>query len=242
MRTHRGRNQAMVLSGILAVGLMWSAPSQAAIELTELLVDGATLAAGDNLIFENFTYSSTNNMPSPAGVLVEPYQDFFGNWGIRVSGGFTDAAGGGASTLELGYRVSAVDGMGILGAGISAATLAGNPVAIGEGSFTITEAFEGIPTTLTIFDQAPGTTKLLDSIDLPSILSSLNVQLSVEANALSGGATASFIDQTFDVDVVPEPASFVIWLGTLAVFGLVPLTYRRWWPAPQPAYVGRASR
>ena len=172
-------------------------------------------------------------------------KDAFGNWGIRLVGGMTDIAGGGASTFELGYRVATLDGGGIMAAGISAASLAGNPVAIGEGSFTITESFDGIPTTLTIFDQAPGGTKLLDSMNLPSILSSLNVQLSTVADAISGGATASFIDQTFAVksdNVVPEPASYVIWLGTLALFGIIPFSYRRWWMTPQLVPVERLSR
>ncbi len=244
MRTQRSRNLALFLFSVFAVGLASSTPAQAAIQLTELLVNGASLTAGANLKFEDFTYSATGYMPSSAGMLVEPYQDSFGRWGIRLSGGMTDIAGGDPSTFQLGYRVSAVDGMGILGAGISAATLAGNPVAVGSGSFTITEGFAQIPTTLTIFDQAPGSTKLLDSMNLPSVLSSLNVQLSANANSLSGGATASFIDQTFAVqsdNVVPEPASYVIWLGTLTLFGIVPLTYRRWWFVPQVVGARSAS-
>jgi hypothetical protein len=199
-----------------------------AVQLSELLVDGATLAAGDNLIFDQFTFSSTNDMPSSAGLMVEPFQDAFGNFGIRLVGGMSDSAGGDPSMLSLGYRVSTVDGGGILTA-ISSATLAGNPAAVGEGSFLITESFEGIPTTLTIFDQVPdGSTLLLDSMNLPTTFSSLNVLLSVQAESVRGGVTASFIDQTFGTDnVIPEPASVVVWLGTLTLFGVVTLTYRR---------------
>src|SRR5690606_30081262 len=101
------------------------------------------------------------------------------------------------------------------------------PAVFGEGSFTITESFEGIPTTLTVFDLEPGGTKLLDSASLPSSVTSLNVELSVVADATKGGATASFIDQTFEVGEIPEPASVVIWLGTLLLFGIVPLMHRQ---------------
>ena len=80
--------------------------------------------------------------------------------------------------------------------------------------------------------EAKATEALKDAfgVELPTTLSSLNVDLSVAAEAISGGATASFIDQTFDIssEVVPEPASFVIWVGALAMAFVIPFTYRRW--------------
>jgi hypothetical protein len=226
MWTHRLTNLAVLLGATLAMASVGARTSLAAVELSELLVDGASFAVGENLVFDEFTFSSTNNMPSAGGLLVESYEDAFGNFGIRIVGGMSDAASGGPSTIDLGYRVSTLGGMGLLSAAVSA----GNPVVFGEGSFTITESFSEFPTTLTIFDLEPGGTKLLDSADLPSALSSLNVQLSVVADATAGGATASFIDQTFTVgsdNVIPEPASLAIWFGTLMLFGVVPFVYRR---------------
>jgi hypothetical protein len=227
---------AILANAALAVAMFAAQPARAAVALTELLEDGASLAVGDNLVFDEFTFSSTGNMPSPAGLIVDAYEDAFGNLGIRIVGGMSDAVGGGASTIDLGYRVTAEGELSIL----SAAVAAGNPAVLGSGSFTITESFSEIPTTLTVFDIEPGDTKLLDSATLPSSLSSLNVQLSVVADASNGGATASFIDQTFDVGEIPEPASLVIWLGTLMLLGIVPLMHRHGKLVPQLAR-GRTS-
>jgi hypothetical protein len=232
MRTQL-RNLAILLSATVAVTAIGARPAGAAIELSELLVDGASLAAGDNLVFDQFTFSSTGQMPSAQGLLVDVYDDAFGNIGIRIVGGMTDSAGGGASTIELGYRVSTVGEFSIL----SAAVAAGNPAVFGEGSFTITESFAEIPTTLTVFDVQPGDTKLLDSAAFPSLLPSLNVHVSAVADATAGGATASFIDQTFDVGEIPEPASLVIWFGTLMLFGLVPMMHRHGKLVPQIARI-----
>jgi hypothetical protein len=215
----------------VAVGLAGARPAGAAVELSDLLVPGASLISGPNLVFDQFTFSSTGDMPSAGGLLVQEFQDASGNYGIRLTGGMADLAGGNASTIELNYRVSVVDGGGLV-AGISSVLLQGNPTAIGQGSLKITENFNGIPTTLSIFDIAPagpGNTKLLDSSLLPSMVSSLNVKLSVEGKAKEGAATASIIDQTFTTeDAIPEPSSLAIWFVTLTLFGAVPAAYRRW--------------
>jgi hypothetical protein len=218
---------------LLSVCLM--SPAHAAVDLVDLLVPDASLLVGDSLVFDQFSYSSTGSMTSAAGVKVATITDAAGNFGIRFVGGFSDLASSpGASTANFTYRVSATGGS----LGLTEAMLMGNPASAGLGSMTITQSFAGIPTTLQIFDIQPGSIDLVDSAAFPSALSSVNVALSLVGDATTRGVTASFIDQTYtqsSQNVIPEPASVVIWLGTLLVCGILPLTYRRWGAQPVAA-------
>ena len=49
MRNQRRRNHIVLLGSCLLVGLASALPCSAAVQLAELLVDGATLAAGEQL-------------------------------------------------------------------------------------------------------------------------------------------------------------------------------------------------
>jgi hypothetical protein len=194
-------------------------PASAAVSLADLINNSSSVIVGGTMVFDQFTYSATVGMPSANGILVDALVN---GSGIRVQGGFDDFAGGGPSVVDITYRVSTLDP----GLTFSAATLMGNPVIIGTGDFTITQTFAGVPTSLSIFDTVPGSSHYLSTLDLPSGLSSLNVALSIAANATTGAGTASIVDQSFGV--VPEPNSAAIWLGTLMVCGVVSMTVRRW--------------
>ncbi len=223
---------AWVLACLLAVGLGQRSAS-AAVDLTDVLNDGF-FVVGDALVFDQFSFSSTGEMPSVGSLQLDALSDGSGNYGIRLFGGFVDTNGtAGPSTINFNYRVTPLNGA----VGISAAMLAANPAVIGSGNFTITEDFDGIPTMLTVFDSGGGNFDLVDAMNLPSTVSALNVALSLVANSEVGAATASFVDQTFSLssdNVVPEPASIIVWLGTLMLLGIVPVTYRRWNQVAQP--------
>ena len=203
-----------------------SSSANAAVELTELLSPGGSLAV-DTLLFDQFSFSSDGSMPSSSGVIVDTITDASGNVGIRVTGGFSDTtATAGPSSMELNYRVSTTNGSNITGA-----TLAGNPAVIGEGKFTVTESSDGFEMSLVVFDSVPGQTDLLESISLDGTSSSLDISLSLVGDVTEGAGTASFVDQTFAQgmggnNVVPEPASILIWGGTL-LLGAVGVCSRR---------------
>ena len=204
------------LIGLFAFAMV-ARPASGAVELTELLAPGTSFDV-DSLQFDQFTFTADGLMPSPSGVQVDAVTDADGNVGIRVTGGFSDTPDTeGPSTLQLGYRVSTTDG-----SIISGATLAGNPAIVGQGSVTITETASDFEMSLVIFDSSMNGTDLLESISLDGDYSSLDVLLSLEAEAIDGAGTASFVDQTFaqmdgDNNVIPEPASIAIWIGTLAL-------------------------
>ena len=198
-----------------------------AVSLSDLISSSGSVVVGGSLLFDQFSYSGTNESAPADRVLIDSVTDALGNYGIRVHGGFSDSPGGGDSLALLNYRVSTIDPM----SGISGALLAGNPAAVGIGSYSVSETLSGVPTSLSIFDIAPGgPTHLLDTMTLPSVLSSINVALSLNGSSTAGGVTLSFLDQTFTQtdNVVPEPSSLVIWLGTLMLVGVVvPLTRRQ---------------
>src|SRR5689334_19030323 len=58
--------------------------------LSSLVTNRGSLQVG-NLVFDQFAYSGTGNMPSAANVTVSPLLDASGNPGLRFTGGFTDA-------------------------------------------------------------------------------------------------------------------------------------------------------
>ena len=109
--------------------------------------------------------------------------------------------------------------------------LAGN-VAILSGEGALAGIADLAATSLTIFSkQPPPTTNLLDSSPLtPTGSLDGSFLLTGEILDESGGATASCADMTFSQtseEVIPEPTSLVIWLGTLFVMRVVAITYRR---------------
>src|SRR4051812_47639412 len=79
--------------------------------LSSLVANHGSLQAGD-LVFDQFTYSATGQMPSVANVMVNPFVDAGGNPGLRFSGGFTDAYDSSgaqqASDATLTYRVTSL--------------------------------------------------------------------------------------------------------------------------------------
>ncbi|MCA9171705.1 MAG: hypothetical protein KDB23_28755 [Planctomycetales bacterium] len=202
--------------------------ADAAVSLSDLIDSAGSIVVDGSLMFDQFSYSATNESPPATGVLVDGYTDAFGNLGIRIHGGFSDSPGGGDSLATLSYRVSTIDP----GSALSGALLAGNPAAVGIGSYTVDATLSGVAAGLSIFDISPGSnTHLLDSLSLPSPLSTVDVALSLKGSSTAGGVTLSFIDQTYTQTdaVVPEPSSLVIWTGTLMLFGIVlPLSQRQW--------------
>lgn len=203
------------------------ARAEAAVDLVDLLTPDASLLVGDSLLFDQFTYSSTGSNSSASSIRVVSITDTNGNLGIRFAGGFLDRPSTpGPSTATFGYRVSATGGS----LGLTAAGLMGNPAAVGVGSMTITQSFAEIPTTLQIFDIKPGTIDLVDAASFPATQSSLNVTVSLVGDSSVGAVTTSFIDQTYTAssqNVIPEPASVVIWMGSFLVCGIISVAYRR---------------
>lgn len=199
-----------------------------AIPLSQLVDDGRVVV-GDKE-FTEFSYSSTNDMPSADGVNVIPIQDDFGNFGIRLQGAFLDSAGSqGGSDALLTYRVTALDPLYL----ITDAHLVGNPNKLGEtGSISVTETFLPLGAlgefTMEIFDDdSHPQPRLADEVIFDEGRRSLGVQKDILAFAQQGGAlvTMSFVDQTFSQTLIPEPASAAV--GMLGVVGAAIGTRRR---------------
>ncbi|MDG2383606.1 MAG: hypothetical protein P8N76_18180 [Pirellulaceae bacterium] len=197
--------------------------SQAAIAISELIESGGSVVSGDKK-FDEFSFSSTGDMPPASEVGVDPITDFYGDYGIRLFGAFIDHPGGGASQMNVGYRVTTLDPE----MQISGSLLQGNPTAIRSGSVVITSTMSG-KGELEIFDQIPGSTKAADEITFDSSVSELDVavQLVGDATGDPSAITVSFIDQTFSQSVVPEPASVAVWLGMAFLVCVVPALWRR---------------
>ena len=200
-----------------------SIQSQAAISMSELIESGGSVVSGDKQ-FDEFSFSSTGDMPPATEVGVDPILDFYGNYGIRLFGAFLDHPGGGASLMNVGYRVSTLDPEMV----ISGSLLQGNPTAILSGSVVITSTMSG-EGELAIYDQIPGSTKASDEIMFDSTVSELDVavQLVGDATGDPSAITVSFIDQSFSQSVVPEPASVAVWLGMAFLVCVVPALWRR---------------
>jgi hypothetical protein len=202
------------------------------------LLSGGSITAGDKL-FDQFSYSSTGDMPGAYGVNVIPIMDDAGNFGLRFQGGFVDLYGDGPSDALIAYRVTVTDPMYL----IADVHLAGNPAVFGKkygkagykgskcgwcgpsGVVGVVETF--LPddpfTELVIFDVDPGPRQLVDWALLTSPVQTLHVQKDILAFAKSKGsvATLSFVDQTFSQVAVPEPSSMsMLFLGLAAAWQL----------------------
>lgn len=223
-----GRVRARIAFLLLPLSLIMGVPIAAsgAVALSDLLEPGGSLVVGDALVFDQFTFSGTGDLPSTSGVLVQEMVDGDGNFGLRIFSGLS--FGPIDTNMNLGFRVSTTDGSLLTGS-----TLSGNPALITESNdatLSIASTLGG--TSLTIFDNL-NDTLLLDAAALPTPGSSVDVDLTIDSfipTEPGGRSVISFIDQTFeqgDNNVVPEPASVVIWLGTMLVAGVIPVTYRR---------------
>ena len=53
--------------------------------LSDLLTPGATLQVGD-LLFDNFSYLQTGDMPAATGVTVSPFTSLSGDNGLMIQG------------------------------------------------------------------------------------------------------------------------------------------------------------
>lgn len=199
--------------------------SFAAVAISELIETQGSIISGDKM-FDQFTYTSTGDMPPAEEVMVDPITDLSGNYGIRLFGAFLDHPGDGASEVMLNYRVSVLDP----DRRISGATLQGNPTAIRAGSGVITASF-GSQGQLQIIDEFPDNTQLVDSATFDEQLPELDVEVLLTAESLvegeNGAITVSFIDQTFSQSVVPEPGSLVVWMGMAFLVCVGPICVRR---------------
>ena len=96
---------ALVVSLTLALG---STATAETFSLRDLIEGDLSIVSGDKL-FSNFEYTYTGDMPTAAGVTISTKEDAFGNYGIRIQGGFVDAYGNGASDALICYQVTVLD-------------------------------------------------------------------------------------------------------------------------------------
>lgn len=188
------------------------------------LIDGGQLIVGDKL-FEGFTYSFTEDMPSADAVNVIPIADEEGNFGIRFQAGFLDLPGGSPSDALIEYIVTVLDPL----MRITDAHLAGNPALLaGTGTLAaVTETFlpDAPEAVLSIFDNGD-VFKLTDSVIFDEAHVTIHVQKDILLNANGDvAATLSFVDQTFSQTAIPEPATMSL-LG-LAAAGMLARRRRR---------------
>jgi hypothetical protein len=214
---------APLVAGLLCLGAGAATPAAAA-SLTQLLAPGASITS-DGLVFDNFTYTTSGQMPDASGVSVVAIIDALGNAGIRISGAFTDAPGDAGSDALLTYRVTS------LGAPLTDAHLFGNPLVVGgPGAIAVVESLDLLPVRqMTIFDNqfVGGThsTQTSDAVTFSPVQSISPVFKDILGFSQGGIPTLSFIDQTYSLRAVPEPSGLVL-MGT-GVAGLMGVVWRR---------------
>ena len=214
-------------TALLLCWVVSTVEAHAAVSISELIASQGSVVSGDKR-FDQFSFSSTGDMPPADQVLVVSREDFSGNYGIRLFGAFLDHPGDGPSELTVGYRVAVLDP----DRRIAGATLAGNPTAIRTGAAVITETF-GDHGQLQIYDENPGSSKFIDSMTFDEALPELDVEVLLVAESLvtgeNGGITISFVDQNFSQSVIPEPGSIVVWMGMALLIGVgsVSIRYRK---------------
>jgi hypothetical protein len=230
--TMHGRSLPAILSGFayasLGLGLgLGSGPARAD-AISSLIAGHGSVQVG-GLLFDQFSYSPTGQMPSAANVDVIPIFDADGNPGLRFTGGFADAYDGThgaqqASDATLSYRVTS------LGPLLDGIHLSGNPQLIGpgDGVMSVAETFQAgnqSPIQLEIHDSVNGgvaSMKLRDSALFGPLPSLQVVTKDILGLNLGAYPTASFIDQTFTTST-PEPGSILV-LG----LGFVTAAVYRW--------------
>jgi hypothetical protein len=210
-----GRCLPTILSRVVLgyLGLSLGSGMAQADPLSTIIANHESIQVG-NLVFDQFSYAPTGQMPSAANVNVNPVFDASGNPGLRFSGGFTDAFDGTnasqqASDALLSYRVTAV------GALLNDIHLFGNPQILGSGDgvMSVTETFQAgtQPVQLEIHDTVNNgiaSLKLGDAAMFGPLPSLQVVTKDILAFNLGGVPTESFVDQTFST-IVPEPGSII---------------------------------
>lgn len=189
--------------------------------LSDLLVPGASIQVGD-LLFDNFSYLQTGDMPAATGVTVSPFTALSGDNGLQFQGAFTDLPGNQGSDALITYRVTDITP----GGSIIGSTLTGVPTVLGgSGVISTTQSFlpSNVTDTLSIFANSPGGSQLTTNLSFAG-LASLNVQDSVLAFAIDGAPQMSFFTPTFHTTTapIPEPASI-----TLVGMAVATLAWRR---------------
>jgi hypothetical protein len=184
------------------------------------------IVVGDKL-FSNFIYSYTNDMPAPANVNVVAISDG-SNIGIRFQGSFGDLPGGGASDASISFRVTVLDTeRSINGAKLASAVFLDPNT---PGSFgSVDESFLGnspsISHLLHAFNSTLGAggSQFEDSVTFSNQYSVLNVQKDIFAHAANLAVQPvrmTFIDQLFPQDVIPEPSSVALMIGSVVLLGV----------------------
>jgi len=212
----QGSQRTTTLVAITFLGFALGQGQARADYLADLIAGNGSVQVG-SLVFDQFSYLSTGQMPSASNVIVTPTFDASGNPGIRFTGGFTDASDSPGAVQQssdavLGYRVTAV------GAPLGAVQLFGNPQILGssDGIMSVTETLQTgtgtQPVQLEIHDTVANgvnSQQLQDGATLSPVQSIEIVSKDIFAFNLGGVPTASFVDQTF-ATAIPEPTALIL--------------------------------
>jgi hypothetical protein len=225
-----GRLIPAIVSGFALTSLCLghgSRPARAE-AISSLIAKHGSVQVG-NLLFDQFSYTPTGQMPSAANVNVLPIFDAKGDPGLRFAGGFTDASDGAglaqqASDATLSFRVTAIGSL------LDGIHLFGNPQVVGpgDGLMSVVETFRAgnqQPIQLEIHDSVNNgisSLKLQDAAMFGPLPSIRVVTKDILGLNLGAYPTASFIDQTFST-AVPEPVSILV----LGVGFVIAVVYRR---------------
>ena len=206
---------------VVAIALFGMASAARADTLANLMATNGVIVQGDKT-FSNFTYDPHGNAsPGAANVTITGIGSGVGAdyYGIRISGGFNDAADNVVSDWLITYDVTVTDP----NYRITDAHMASNVDAnSGAGYGTITESFlPNGPQQITVFNINPGMDQPTaeNTFGLPGY-TVLHVQKDIQLSADTGIVTMSFIDQRFSqTSVVPLPATANMGIALIVCLG-----------------------
>lgn len=184
--------------------------------LSSFIANGTTLTH-EGKLYSNFSGEILFNSGDSTPTTLDDIEVFTTTGGIKFQGDFS-VNGNGFLNIMLGYTVETIQAnMEIAGVGLSfdAATSGDGEAAVVEGLLDMNDTLVGKMSVsadqfFVDLEDPPLDPMEQDDTPLTGPQTKLNVTKTVLLSALSGTSSFSMINQTFEMRVIPEPATLVL--------------------------------